>query len=159
MRFWKEEADMESVRKKIIIVDDNVSYLSMVRNLLKSMYEVYPAPSAERLFAVMEKLIPDLVLLDVNMPEMNGFEAIEIMKKTPRYKDIPVIFLTAKDDEDSASKGLELGAAEYITKPIFGTLLFKRIKNVLLIEQQKKELQACQAALNDLRGRHANVSM
>ena len=141
---------MESTCKKIIIVDDNVSYLSMVRNLLKSFYEVYPAPSAEVLFLSMEKFIPDLVLLDVDMPIMNGFEAMKLMKESPRYKDIPVIFLTAKDDENSASKGLELGAADYITKPFFGSLLHRRIMNVLLIEQQKRDLQAYQVAQNDL---------
>jgi len=142
---------MESTRKKIIIVDDNVSYLSMVRNLLKSFYDVYPAPSAGKLFSVMEKFIPDLVLLDVNMPEMNGFEAIILMKESPRYKNIPVIFLTAKDDENSASKGLDLGAADYITKPFFGTLLLRRIKNILLIEQQKRDLQKSHAVIDDLR--------
>ena len=142
---------MESMRKKIVIVDDNVSYLSMVRNLLKSFYSVYPATSAEVLFSIMEKSIPDLVLLDVDMPEMNGFEAIVLMKENPRYKDVPVIFLTAKDDEKSASKGLDLGAADYITKPFYGSLLLRRITNILLIEQQKRDLQAAQAALNDLR--------
>jgi len=142
---------MKNTHKKIIIVDDNVSYLSMVRNLLKSFYEVYPAPSAEVLFSVMEKFIPDLVLLDVDMPIMNGFEAIRLMKESPRYKDIPVVFLTAKDDENSASKGLDLGAADYITKPFFGSLLHRRIMNVLLIEQQKRDLQASQVAFNNLR--------
>jgi len=142
---------MQGKHKKLIIVDDNVSYLSMVRNLLKPFYEVYPAPSAEVLFSSMEKFIPDLVLLDVEMPVMNGFEAIRLMKENPRYKDVPVIFLTAKDDENNASKGLELGAADYITKPFFGSLLHRRIMNVLLIEQQKRDLQACQAALNNFR--------
>jgi len=142
---------MESSLKKLIIVDDNVSYLSMVRNLLKPFYEVYPAPSAEVLFKIMEKFIPDLILLDVDMPVMNGFEAMKIIKESPRYKDIPVIFVTAKDDENSASKGLELGAADYITKPFFGSLLHRRITNVLLIEQQKRDLQVCQAALSGLR--------
>jgi len=142
---------MESTRKKIVIVDDNVSYLSMVRNLLKSFYSVYPAPSGEVLFTIMEKVIPDLVLLDVDMPEMDGFEAIVLMKESPRYRDVPVIFLTGKDDEKSASKGLDLGAADYITKPFYGSLLLRRITNILLIEQQKRDLQATQAALNDLR--------
>ena len=142
---------MESTRKRIIIVDDSVSYLSMVRNLLKSFYEVYPAPSAEKLFQIMENFIPDLILLDVDMPVMNGFEAIKVMKESPRYKDIPVIFLTGKDDENSASKGLDLGAADYITKPFFGSLLLRRIMNILLIEQQKRDLHTCQKAVNDLR--------
>ena len=147
---------MKSTQKKIIIVDDNVSYLTMVRNLLKSFYEVYPAPSAEKLFLIMEKFIPDLVLLDVDMPVMNGFEAIKLMKESPRYKNIPVIFLTGKDDESSASKGLDLGAADYITKPFFGSLLYRRIMNILLIEQQKRDLQTSQKALNDLREQMEN---
>ena len=142
---------MKSARKKIIIVDDNVSYLSVVRILLKPFYEVYPTPSATKLFKILEKFIPDLVLLDVNMPEMSGFEAMSIMKENPRYKDIPVIFLTAKDDEASAAKGLDLGAADYVTKPFYGPLLLKRISNILLIEWQKRELQTNYLAITGLR--------
>jgi len=141
----------KGTRKKVVIVDDNVSYLSMVRNLLKSFYEVYPAPSAAKLFRIAEKFIPDLILLDVNMPDISGFEAIGILKESPRYKDIPVIFLTAKDDESSAMKGLELGAVDYLTKPFYGPLLLRRISNILLIEQQKRELQSSNATILQLR--------
>ena len=142
---------MRITRKKIIIVDDNASYLSVVRVLLKPYYEVYPAPSASKLFKILEKFIPDLVLLDVNMPEMSGFEAMAVLKEHPRYKDIPVVFLTAKDDEGSAIKGLDLGAADYVTKPFSGPLLLKRISNILLIEQQRRELQANYVTLAQLR--------
>ena len=141
---------MKKTRKKIIIVDDNASYLSVVRVLLKPYYEVFPAPSASKLFKIIEKFIPDLVLLDVNMPEINGFEAMQMLRENPRYKDIPVIFLTAKDDEASAIKGLDLGAADYITKPFSGPLLLKRISNILLIEQQKRELQECSLTITHL---------
>jgi len=123
----------------------------MVRNQLKSFYEVYPAPSAGKLFTILEKFIPDLILLDVDMPQMNGFEVIMHMKESPRYKDIPVVFLTAKDDETSAVKGLDLGAADYVTKPFFGPLLLRRISNILLIEQQKRELQSSCATIEHLR--------
>jgi len=122
-----------------------------VRILLKSFYDVYPAPSAAKLFKIVEKFIPDLVLLDVNMPEMSGFEAIAILKENPRYKDIPVVFLTAKDDEESAVKGLDLGAADYVTKPFTGPLLLKRISNILLIEQLKRDLQSSFVTVNYLR--------
>jgi len=138
-------------RKKIVIVDDNASYLSVVRVLLKSYYDVYPAPSAFKLYEIIEKHIPDLVLLDVNMPEVSGFEAIAVMKENPRFKDIPVVFLTAKDDEDSAVKGLDLGAADYVTKPFTGPLLLKRISNILYIEQLKRELQSSNATIIGLR--------
>ena len=140
---------MEKARKKIVIVDDNASNLSIGRNLLRTFYEVYPAPSAAKLFEVLEKTIPDLVLLDIDMPEMSGYEAIKIMKANPRFKDIPVIFLTAKDDEASEMDGFDLGAADYITKPFSGPLLLRRIGNLLLIEQQKRDLYASQVALQD----------
>ena len=142
---------MKLKRKKIVIVDDNASYLSVVRVLLKSYYDVYPAPSAFKLYEIIEKHIPDLVLLDVNMPEVSGFEAIAVMKENPRFKDIPVVFLTAKDDEDSAVKGLDLGAADYVTKPFTGPLLLKRISNILYIEQLKRELQSSNATIIGLR--------
>jgi len=132
---------LKRLLKKVIIVDDNASYLSIVRVLLKPHYEVYPAPSAQKMFKIIEKFIPDLILLDINMPEMNGFEAIAVLKENPRFKNIPVVFVTAKDDEAGTVKGIDLGAADYITKPFSGPLLLKRISNILLIEQQNRELQ------------------
>jgi len=142
---------LKSVRKKIIIVDDNASYLSVVRVLLKPFYEVYPAISAAKLFDIITKFIPDLILLDVSMPEMSGFEAMAALKENPRYKDIPVVFLTAKDDEASAVKGLDLGATDYVTKPFSGPLHLKRISNILLIEQLKRDVQANFVIIDQLR--------
>jgi len=142
---------LESTQKKVIIVDDNASHLSIVRNILKSLYEVYPAPSVIKLFTIMGNFIPDLVLLDIDMPGMNGFEALKAMKDNPRYKDIPVVFLTAKDDDVSTEEGLNLGATDYITKPFSSPLLLRRVSNILLIEQQKRELHESNAALEELR--------
>ena len=142
---------MKRARKKIIIVDDNASYLSVVRILLKPHYEVYPAPSALKLFKIIDRFIPDLILLDINMPEMNGFEAITVLKENPRFKNIPVIFVTSKDDEASAVKGIDLGAADYVTKPFSGPLLLKRISNILMIEQQYRELQESKLTIAQLR--------
>ena len=142
---------MRNMRKKVIIVDDNAPELSIVRNLLKTYYDVYPAPSCMKLFAIMEKFIPDIILLDIEMPEMNGFDALKAMKENPRLKDIPVVFITAKDDEDSAVKGIELGAVDYVTKPFSGPLLLRRISNLLLIEQLKRELHVSNLELNELR--------
>ena len=141
---------MGDSRKKIIIVDDNASYLSVVRTLLKQYYDTYPVPSGAKFFKIMEKFIPDLVLLDISMPDMDGYEVIKIMKENPRFKDIPVVFITAKDDEDSAAKGLALGAVDYVTKPFYGPLLLRRISNLLLIEQTKRELLESQVAIKDL---------
>jgi putative two-component system response regulator len=138
---------METTRNKIILVDDNMANLTLGRNLLKTYYEVYPAPSAAKLFEILENVIPDLVLLDIEMPEMNGYEAIKKMKADPRFSDIPVIFVTAKTDEDSESEGLDLGAVDYVSKPFSGSLLLKRIANQLLIVRQKKDLLAFQTAM------------
>ena len=132
---------MANIRSKIIMVDDNRSILDMGRNMLKPFYEVYPAMSAEKLFEILENITPDLVLLDIEMPEMNGYEAIKKMKADPRFADIPVIFLTAKGDESSELEGFELGAADYISKPFSAPLLLKRIANQLLILRQKRDLK------------------
>jgi len=140
---------MKQNHKKIIIVDDNAANLSVGRNLLKTYYEVYPASSAAKLFAILEKFIADLILLDVNMPEMNGYEAIKVLKADPRFAGIPVIFLTAKDDEESEMEGFDLGAADYVTKPFSGPLLLRRIANQLLIDQQKHDLMESRAELQD----------
>ena len=128
-------------RKKIIFVDDQVSNLMIGRNVLSSMYDVFTVPSAEKMFALIEKIAPDLILLDVEMPEMNGYEAIEQLKANPKTSDIPVVFLTAKTDEGSELKGLSLGAIDYISKPFSPPLLLKRLELHLLVVDQKRQLE------------------
>ena len=140
---------MTDTRFRIILVDDNMANLTMGRNMLKTFYEVYPAPSAAKLFEILENILPDLILLDIEMPEMNGYEAIKKIKADSRFADIPVIFVTAKNDESSELEGFDLGAVDYISKPFSGPLLLKRIANQLLIMQQKKDLLANQAELKD----------
>jgi putative two-component system response regulator len=140
---------MEIDRSKIILVDDNMANLTVGRNLLKVFYEVYPAPSVKKLFEVLDKIIPDLILLDIEMPEVNGYEAIKRLKHDARFSEIPVIFLTSKNDEGSELEGFNLGAVDYISKPFSGPLLLKRIENQLLIVRQKKDLLANQAELKD----------
>ena len=140
---------MENTRSKIILVDDVKANLTMGRDLLKTFYEIYPVLSAERLFELLEKVTPDLILLDIAMPVMDGYETIKKLKANPHFADIPVIFLTAQDDDDSEVEGFDLGAADYVTKPFSGPLLLRRIANQLLITQQRKELQKSQAALKN----------
>jgi putative two-component system response regulator len=140
---------MATGRNKIILVDDNMANLAAGRNLLKVYYEVYPAPSAAKLFEILENVIPELILLDIEMPEMNGYEAIKKLKSDDRFSDIPVVFLTSKTDEGSELEGFNLGAVDYIFKPFSGPLLLKRIETHLLIARQRKDLQVSQAALKD----------
>ena len=140
---------METGRNKIILVDDNMANLAVGRNLLKVYYEVFPAPSAAKLFEILDNVNPDLILLDIEMPEIDGYEAIKRLKSDTRFSDIPVIFLTSKTDEGSELEGLSLGAVDYVSKPFSGPLLLKRIENHLLIARQKKVLLANQVALQD----------
>ena len=140
---------MACTRYKIIMVDDMKPNLTMGKDLLKTFYEVYLASSAVKLFEILENIIPDLILLDIQMPETDGYEVIKKLKADPNFADIPVIFLTSKDDYESEMEGFDLGAADYVRKPFSGPLLLKRIANQLLIVRQKKELLKNQAALRD----------
>ena len=128
-------------RYKIVIVDDDPTNLMIGKNALMSTHDVYTISSGEKLFQLFEKLIPDLILLDVDMPGMSGYDVIEILKKTDKTADIPVIFLTAAIDPVSEVKGLSLGAVDYITKPFSKELLLKRIEVHMLAETQRKKLK------------------
>ena len=140
---------MENTRNKIIMVDDNLASLTMGRNMLKTFYEVYPAPSAEKLFEILDNVIPDLILMDIEMPGINGYEAIKRLKADHRFANIPVIFLTSKSDESSELEGFNLGAVDYVSKPFSGPLLLKRIEKELLLVHQNRELATSRAALSD----------
>ena len=104
-------------KELIILVDDNPSNLRIGKNVLSENYTVATAPSAMKLFSVLENNIPALILLDIDMPEMDGYEALKILKTKPETKDIPVIFLTGMTDTKDEEKGLSLGAVAYVTKP------------------------------------------
>ncbi|WP_461251931.1 ATP-binding response regulator, partial [Treponema sp. R8-4-B8] len=129
---------MTDERKKIIIVDDSLEDLTVLKTILKDIYMVYPCPSAAAMFNLLEHIQPDLILLDIEMPEMNGYEAAKKLKSVDEYYDIPIIFLTAMSDDQSEIKGLKLGAVDYIRKPFIMPLLLKRISmHISLMEQHK----------------------
>ena len=134
-------------RPRIIIVDDNISNLTQGRNILKSFYEVFPAPSVDKMFEILENILPDLILLDIRMPERSGYDAIKELKEEERFRDIPVIFLTAKADDESELMGFDMGAVDYVRKPFNPPLLLKRIEKELLFVKQTKELKKTQKEL------------
>jgi len=137
---------MPEEQKTIYLVDDNVTNLTLGRNALIEHYAVFTMNSGASLFKFLEKNIPDLILLDVEMPDMNGYEAIKILKSKAETKEIPVIFLTAKTDGESELEGLSLGAIDYITKPFSTPLLLKRIETHLVVANYNKHLQEMVAA-------------
>jgi class 3 adenylate cyclase len=132
---------MEKRDDKIILVDDNPSNLRAGKNVLSEKYEVYTAPSAAKMFEILADVKPAMILLDIEMPGMNGYEAIKILKAGKETKDIPVIFLTGKTDTENELEGLGLGAVDYITKPFQPALLLKRIEVHLLVEDQQRKLE------------------
>ena len=138
---------MESDKDLIILVDDNPANLKIGKNILSEKYTVATVPSAEKMFSRLESVQPALILLDIDMPEMNGYEAIKILKSKPETKDIPVIFLTARMESDDELEGLSLGAIDYITKPFQPSLLLKRIEVHLLVVAQRVTLEKQAAEL------------
>ena len=123
--------------KKIIVVDDINFHLLSINERLKKHYEIYPAISAEVLFEVLENISPDLILLDINMPDVDGFKVLERLKSDFLYADIPVIFLTGKTKRQYAVKAMELGAADYLTKPFADKHLIDSIEYQLEPEKRK----------------------
>jgi CheY-like chemotaxis protein len=108
---------MEGEKKVVILVDDNPANLRIGKNVLSEKYTVATAPSAAKLFSLLETNHPAVILLDIDMPEMDGYGAIEVLKSKPETKTIPVIFLTGMADSREEEKGRALGAVDYITKP------------------------------------------
>jgi putative two-component system response regulator len=122
---------LKEKRKTIIVVDDNTTNLLTCKSVLKPFYEVYPVLSAAKMLKLMEHVKPDLILLDVEMPDINGYEAAGMLKEKDAFKEIPIIFLTARNDPVSEKVGLNLGAADYLSKPIVGDQLIERIGKLL----------------------------
>jgi len=132
---------MDSCQKTIFLVDDDPTNLTLGADAISICYNVFTFNSGSLLLKRLNKQIPDLILLDIEMPEMNGYETIKLIKENSKTSNIPVIFLTAKSDCESELDGLSLGAIDYITKPFSPPLLLKRIEVHLLVESQKAELQ------------------
>ncbi|MCL2058425.1 MAG: response regulator [Oscillospiraceae bacterium] len=137
-------------RHTIFLVDDNNVDLAIGKSMLKDYYNVYPAQSAHKLFDLLYNVVPDLILLDIEMPEMNGYEAMRMLNDDPRFMDIPVIFLTAASDAEAELEGLSLGALDFITKPFTAPILTKRIENALAVVSQRNELNNFKCNIKDI---------
>ena len=116
--------------KTIFILDDKVANIIAAKEALDSEYKTYAMTSAERMFQLLENLIPDLILLDINIKEMDGFEVIKILKSNPRTKEIPIIFLTASKVSEDITEESTFGAIDYIFKPFPKELLLQRVNYV-----------------------------
>jgi len=116
------------MNKTIFVVDDININLTAAENVLCSYYKVISLTSAAKMFDALTKFKADLILLDIEMPGMNGFEAIKLLKTNDIYAEIPVIFLSGLCDADSQAHGLALGAVDYIVKPYTKDVILDRLK-------------------------------
>ncbi|MCL2749953.1 MAG: response regulator, partial [Coriobacteriia bacterium] len=122
------------MQKTVYIVDDKDANLAVAEKALRDHYRVMTLPSAAKMLALLEKVMPDLILLDIEMPEMDGFEALRILKTKGQYAQVPVIFLTGMTDSQLEVRGFQLGAVDFITKPFSEPVLVNRIKTHLKID-------------------------
>lgn len=128
-------------KNKIVAVDDNLTSLNALTKILNPYYEVFPVSSAARMFDLLGHVSADMILLDVAMPEISGYDTIKLLKHNHEYSDIPVVFITALNNQQNELEGFELGAVDYIYKPYIAPLLLHRISTHLTLLEQKKELQ------------------
>lgn len=140
---------MKSKKASILIVDDMVANIALLSNLLKDDYDIKIAKSGVKAIEIAkgyEK--PDLILLDVVMPEMDGYEVCKILKSSPSTSDIPIIFVTGNDSDVDEEYGLNLGAVDYIKKPFNPSVAKIRVKthiNLKLKSDMLEELSMCDA--------------
>jgi len=125
--------------KTIFVVDDNDSNLSLAKESLMDYYRILTLPSAAKMFSLLQNITPDLILLDIEMPEMDGFEALHLLKTNKAHAHIPVIFLTGRTETSIEVRGFQLGVVDFVTKPFSAPVLLNRIKTHLDIDEIIRE--------------------
>ncbi|MCP4220389.1 MAG: response regulator, partial [bacterium] len=132
----------ENGRARILIVDDNPENLQVLgKTLREEGYKLLAARSGMQALTSVKKKKPDLILLDIMMPEMDGYEVCRRLKQDPQTDRIPVIFLTAKSDTADMVKGFELGGVDYITKPFVKEIVFARINVHIKLKSALEKLE------------------
>lgn len=153
-------------RFRILVVDDEVINIRVVTAALKDEYEIFSAQNGYDAISQLKEHKPDLILLDVMMPDLSGFDVCGIIRADDAFADIPIIFLTAMDSAEGEMRGLELGGIDYLAKPVNFVLLKLRVRNHLelkerneVVRQQRdllicrtKELEAALARVKRLEG-------
>jgi diguanylate cyclase (GGDEF)-like protein len=127
---------MNDMRGSILIVDDEKYNLALLNRILAPDYTIFAAKSGKEALERVSENLPDLILLDILMPEMDGFEVCKELKDNPEAQHIPVIFITGLDSENDEEKGFNLGAVDYITKPLKEAIIRVRIRNHMRLVQQ-----------------------
>jgi serine phosphatase RsbU (regulator of sigma subunit) len=135
------EDAMQEERQKILIVDDTPANIQILNEVLHNDYVIFFATSGADALRIVQRETPDLILLDIMMPEMDGYEVCTRIKADARTHQIPVIFITAMCDAEDEARGLECGAIDYITKPISPPIVTARVRNHLELKYQRDALE------------------
>ncbi|WP_045412235.1 response regulator [Vibrio owensii] len=134
---------MLTTKPTVLVIDDTPEHIQIISNVLSEDYQVKAAINGERGLQIsLQEPKPDLILLDIVMPEMNGFEVCKRLKSNPLTSAIPVMFLTAQSDDDDEQFGFDIGAVDYITKPISPAILRVRVRSQLLAYSKSRMLAA-----------------
>ena len=133
---------MENTRSDVMIVDDNPQNLRVLSTILKKKgYEIRPATGGQTALAAIDAKSPELILLDIMMPGMNGYEVCERLKKNEKTRDIPVIFITALDDVKDKIKAFAMGCVDYISKPFQEGEILARVKTQIRMGRLRQDLR------------------
>lgn len=127
--------------KRVLVVDDDATMARAIHSFLKDKYEVYMVTSGRSALQFLERKIPDLVLLDIKMPEMDGFETLARMQEIPDMQGVPVIFLTGREDSETEERGLAVGASDFIRKPVVPNVLRLRVGHMIELFTLRNKLQ------------------
>ena len=127
---------MEDEKKMILAVDDALVNLKVIQFALRDEFDVRLAKSGNMALAALDRITPDLVLLDVEMPDMSGFEVLEKLSALPLPPDMPVIFVTSHAEESMIRKAMQKGAADYIVKPFSPDLLREKVRQALGMQEE-----------------------
>ncbi len=142
----------------IMVVDDTPANLKLLEDMLKARgYQVCSYPCGRLALAAAASQSPDLILLDVNMPEMNGYEVCKHLKADAKLKDIPVLFISALSETSDKVKAFSCGGVDYVTKPFRFEEVYARVETHLELRRQKRELQENYARLRELEDLKENL--
>lgn len=138
----KNVTDDKSKIYHILVVDDDIMNLRIAEKILQKQFCISKVTSGKEALEFLEKEIPDLILLDIHMVNMSGFEVMEILKADERYNEIPVVLLTADNESETEIKGFRAGADDFISKPFVADVMLQRINRILQLNNLKKNLQS-----------------